>query len=186
MKRILWLDVETTGLDPCADYLLELAAQVTDEWGCRIGDGLHHIITPTLAAERRLNNGPDSDVVVPMHTASGLLEEMHSGDTVPEHVALAELLDLIDEHAPGARPGGRNVHYDLRVLDHHTSAVRAALSHRHVDLSTVELLVERVTGVKAPRHEDAAHRAWADVQREIDGWRWAIGMLGQVPRGEEE
>lgn len=46
---LLWMDVETTGLDPGTDVLLEIGMRCTSMDASETIDTLHRIISPTKA-----------------------------------------------------------------------------------------------------------------------------------------
>ena len=66
MDTLLWIDVETTGLDPDSDALLEIGMLYTD-------GGLHPIDAP-LDLVLRWDGTPD-DFIKGMHGPNGLLAE---------------------------------------------------------------------------------------------------------------
>ena len=65
MDTLLWIDVETTGLDPDSDALLEIGMLYTD-------GGLHPIDAP-LDLVLRWDGTPD-DFIKGMHGPNGLLD----------------------------------------------------------------------------------------------------------------
>ena len=48
VERIVWFDVETTGLDPECDLALEVGARVTDMRGVRVLDRDYHALIDVL------------------------------------------------------------------------------------------------------------------------------------------
>ena len=67
--RMVWIDLEMTGLDPQTDEVVEIAVIVTEADLTEIDDGLSIVIKPNDAPLAAMD-----DVVVAMHTASGLID----------------------------------------------------------------------------------------------------------------
>lgn len=167
-ERFLWLDVETTGLDPTGDLLLEVAA-----WPSRSADPfdlheldarswvlMHH---PTRLAEKL------SPFTWKMHSVNGLL-----GDVVSSTVTLKDLLEgLINTAPPDGMVGGatmwylagNSVHFDRGFLNHNVPEFARRLSHRILDVTSL-LLIARAAGHNIPKAEPA-HRAMDDVKQSI-------------------
>src|SRR5262245_20925387 len=101
-----------TGLDLENDALIEVAALVTDFELNVLGEGVDVVIKPPAAALAQMN-----DVVLQMHTDSGLLEELDEGRTLEEAQKL--VLDYVTAHVDaGARPplAGNSVATDRAFL----------------------------------------------------------------------
>jgi oligoribonuclease len=67
--RLVWIDLEMTGLDPTRDEIVEIAAIVTDAELTELDAGISLVVCPP---DLSILAGMD-DVVVRMHTESGLL-----------------------------------------------------------------------------------------------------------------
>lgn len=173
-QRILWLDVETTGLDPGKDVLLEVAA-----WSSRSEDPLD--LRAEDARTWVLKRKPEdvaarlSPFTWSMHCDNGLLREMFGeGAQVTDFEnMLLDLMVLIgvprdrmfDRHY---RPehlwklAGNSVHFDRSFLP---SGFVALLSHQHLDVSS-HLITARAYGDK-PEKQPPAHRALDDVGQSV-------------------
>ncbi|ETY72234.1 hypothetical protein [Bifidobacterium moukalabense] len=69
---LLWMDVETMGLDPDTDILLEIGMQCTSMDASETIDTLHRIISPDKG---RLTIGEREVTAFECHAANGLLRE---------------------------------------------------------------------------------------------------------------
>ena len=178
---LLWLDVETTGLDPFTDHLLEIAIQPT---------ALDRELTPleepfarTLGIPPSLRLRDIAPDVLEMHSRNGLWRDCRQSGLTPEGLArhiegIATKWNL-DSYATVAL-AGRSVHFDRAWLTSVLGEREIAalhLSHRHFDLTSIKTFAT-VAGVEFKVSEDA-HRAELDVQEDI---RLARRMLGRRGR----
>lgn len=131
-----WIDVETTGLDPINDIILEIGIIITDTDLNEIA-AQAWIITPGESrwALRRMD-----DVVREMHTTNGLLNELE-GEGVPPWVASDESRAFIQEHdAFGSPMCGSTVHFDRSMLNANMRPLLESFSYRNIDVSTIKEL----------------------------------------------
>lgn len=162
LPRLLWLDVETTGLD-LRDHLLEVGLVVTDENLNAVDQASRVLHIDGHARER------SDPVVQDMHDKNGLwVECAHSN-----WHSLSDLFEpLFDRWWPDPKDqvvlAGRNVaSFDRRWLERHAApSVLARFHHRHLDLTTF-----RILGVEVPKPAYEPHRALFDCYREIGNLR---------------
>src|SRR5690349_2246039 len=121
--RLVWIDCEMTGLDLARDALVEIAVVVTDGDLNVLGEGIDVVIRPP--DETLVDMAP---VVVEMHTASGLLDELPLGTTLTD--AEAQVLAYVREHVPEARKAplaGSSVYTDRGFIARDLPALDAHL-----------------------------------------------------------
>jgi oligoribonuclease len=160
--RFLWLDVETTGLDPAEDSLLELAfaeADLLDPFSVGVIDS--HVFR--FVATAKLNTFARD-----MHTKNGLLEECGRSTAV----TVREVEDMLLQRVPEVASrddrttlAGSSVHFDLSFVRVHMPRLAARLSYRVYDVSAVKLFCESLGMPRLPKAE--AHRAADDVRESI-------------------
>lgn len=177
--QFLWLDLETTGLDPYQKRILEWAAVLAAD--DQAGDlSVVQSFTSVIGT-----NGDDlskemDDYVTRMHTTNGLLAECAASkvtlaDSEAFFCGLAESL--------GAKPrsivlAGGTVHFDLGFVRVHMPRFAGFLSHRVFDVSTLKA-AERTWGGAFPDVKTDVHRALPDIlasleeARRIKAHRWA-------------
>src|SRR5215217_7476367 len=85
--RLVWIDCEMTGLDINVDELVEVAVVITDYDLKPVDPGFRIVIKADQPALDQMN-----EVVVKMHTTSGLLEE------IPGGVSLADAEYQVNEY----------------------------------------------------------------------------------------
>jgi oligoribonuclease len=156
--KLIWLDIETTGLDPRHDLILEIAAFETD---FDEPFAAHKIYEAVLPFHGEVELTP---LVQDMHTKNGLLEVCRTQSTAL-HAVEDDLMKLLPDGFEYVMAGS-SVHFDHSFIHAHMPAVSARFSHRHYDVSAVKLFAQSLGMPKFPKAE--AHRAAADVLESIE------------------
>jgi oligoribonuclease len=163
--RLVWLDLEMTGLDVERHVIVEIAALVTDDDLQPVDDGIDLIVhaTPEQLAEM-------DDFVRAMHTKSKLLPEIEAS-TLSLAAAGAQVLEYVRSHvAEGTAPlCGNSIGVDRRFLDRHLPELDKFLHYRSVDVSSFKELCRRWYPAVYKKRPDKTetHRALADVRESI-------------------
>jgi oligoribonuclease len=168
---LVWIDLEMTGLDPSRHTIVEIATIVTDDELEIIEEGPDLVVhqPPEALAEM-------DDVVVEMHTGSGLLKEIEAS-TVSLEEAGAQTLAFIRKHVTEPRSVplcGNSIGTDRRFLAIYLPEIEEYLHYRSVDVSSVKELAQRwYPGVvaKAP-NKSGAHRALDDIRESVAELRY--------------
>jgi oligoribonuclease len=168
--RMVWIDCEMTGLSLAHDALIEVAALVTDSELNVLGEGVDVVIRPPAES---LDTMPD--VVRSMHTASGLLDELAGGMTLPEAERI--VLDYVRSHVAEPRKAplcGNSVSTDRGFLARDMPTLEQHLHYRIVDVSSVKELARRWyprAYFNSPEKK-GNHRALADIRESIAELRY--------------
>lgn len=144
MTDLLWVDIETTGLYPELNHILEVSMFVTDADLRMITDPLN-VIRSFDPAEWDFVVGNLLPAVNKMHTENGLLDKVYElsetqGDNQPD-VAL-ELASFTADYE-GLPLAGSSVTFDKQFLDAHYPVATRPLHYRTIDVSTVKELAKR-------------------------------------------
>jgi oligoribonuclease len=161
MIRLLWLDLETTGLDPENDAILAIGAVFTDAHLVCLADSVEIVLAPTSAQLAGM-----SDFVTKMHMKSGLLLDCQSPSAVTFEKAYQEILDYVTSYAGDRNTtylAGSSVHFDRSFLAEQMPLVLTHVSHRHVDVSTLDI-VAKSWGEEISVRE-AEHTPLSDLDR---------------------
>lgn len=185
-NRIVWVDLEMTGLDPSRHVIVEVAALVTDAELNIIDDGVDLVVHATDAELAEMD-----DFVTQMHSDNGLLDDIKAS-TVSIEEAEDAVLALVEKHCDPAHPAplaGNSIATDRTFIKAQMPRLDAALHYRMIDVSTVKELSRRwfpKAYFNQPQ-KGMAHRALADIVesiRELDYYRRAVFVPAPGPDTE--
>lgn len=163
-EKILWLDLEMTGLIPTRDKIVEVAAIVTD-WNftelATFDSGVGNdpeAIRDMLDADPWFAQFPENKKkFIELAANSPALEEVED-----------RLLELINEHFPHDAPallGGNSIHMDRQFIRQYWPRLEARLHYRMLDVSAWKVVMIGKFGTEFKKKE--AHRALDDVRESI-------------------
>ncbi len=161
------MDLEMTGLEPETDVIVEIATLITDDDLNIIAEGPDLVIHQSDEVLARMNQ-----IVVDMHTKSGLLEAIKSS-TITLEEAGAATLEFIRQHIPEARTiplCGNSIGTDRRFLAKYLPEIENYLHYRSVDVSTIKELARRwypKLGSDRP-NKGGTHRALDDIRASVN------------------
>ncbi|MFN8172465.1 MAG: oligoribonuclease [Candidatus Nanopelagicales bacterium] len=168
--RLVWIDCEMTGLDPGYDEIVEIACIVTEADLTELDAGISIVVKPSDEPLATMD-----DVVVRMHSESGLMEEIPGGTTLED--AQQRVLEYVRSHVGEPRKAplaGSSVYVDRGFLARYMPELDVYLHYRVIDVSTIKELARRwyprvyfATPVKTGNH-----RALADIRESIAELRY--------------
>lgn len=162
-QRILWIDLEMTGLDPIEDRILEVAALVTD-WDFKEIARYEAVkkVGPALMKKRMVGEFWDEYATVRDALVAQNLTGKN-GRTVEN-----ELLDFISEHVGEDKVllAGNSIHQDRKFIENEWPRLNDRLHYRMLDVSAWKVVFEGKYGKKFAKPE--AHRALEDIRGSIE------------------
>lgn len=166
-ERIVWLDMEMTGLWPESCVPIEVAAIITEGDLSELGMMEAIIHQPEGALENMI------PVVREMHTKNGLLERVRASSTTLQE-ADEELAALIAEYCePGkAVLAGNTIHQDRLFIRRYFPESEKTLHYRMIDVSSIKELVKRWYGEDKGFSKSSDHTAAEDIRSSIRELRY--------------
>lgn len=172
-KRILWIDLEMTGLDPVHDRILEVGAIVTD-WDFNEIATYEAVkkVESTLLKERMVGEFWDefSDV------RTALIEQNQGGKS--SRTVESELLAFINEHIGTEGKvllAGNSIHQDRRFIANEWHRLDERLHYRMLDVSAWKVVFEGKFKKKFSKAE--AHRAIEDIRGSIEELQYYLKKI---------
>lgn len=174
--RLVWIDLEMTGLDENRCVVLEIATLVTEADLTLVAEGPELVIRAT---DDELAAMPQ--VVREMHAKSGLTERSRKSK-VSVADAEAQTLAFIRAHcrSKGVHPlCGNSIATDRRFLARHMPRIDRHLSYRMIDVSSVKELARRWYPAEFDGRPEKrkGHRSLADIRESVEElryWRRAV------------
>ena len=167
-KRLIWVDMEMTGLNPDADRVIEIATIVTSLELDILAEG------PVIAIHQ------SDEVLAQMdewntrtHTNSGLVDRVKASD-FNEASAAQEILCFLDEWVtPNRSPMcGNSICQDRRFMARHLPSLETFFHYRNLDVTTLKLLANYWRPELAPAPKRNVHEALADIRESIEELRY--------------
>jgi oligoribonuclease len=172
MEKLLWLDMEMTGLDVSKEVPIEVAAIVTDLEFKEL-EQFHAVIKQPQA----LLDGMD-DWNTTHHGASGLTAQVPLGSE-PSLVE-TQLIQLVDRHYLGERPvlAGNSIGQDRLFINKYFPTLAAKLHYRMLDVTAWKILLNEKFNIQYEKKN--AHRAVDDIRESIAEMAFYLSFI-KVP-----
>ncbi|KLJ02119.1 oligoribonuclease [Luteimonas sp. FCS-9] len=179
-NRLIWIDLEMTGLDTDHDQILEIATVVTDGELNVLAEGPELAIVQPLDVLEAMDDWNRNQ-----HKRSGLWTR-----SVEQGVGLAEaqartLAFLEQWVTPGRSPMcGNSICQDRRFLHRQMPALEKFFHYRNLDVSTLKELARRwAPQVLSGFTKHSAHTALSDVHDSIDELRHYRRHMAALAQG---
>ena len=177
-QRLIWIDLEMTGLDTDNDSILEIATVVTDAELNVLAEGPELAVSHPVEALEAMDDWNRNQ-----HRRSGLWQRVLE-EGVPMAEAESRTVAFLAEWvAAGASPMcGNSICQDRRFLHRLMPNVERHFHYRNLDVSTIKELARRwAPQVSAGLNKESAHTALSDVRdsiAELRHYRQFMGVLG--------
>jgi oligoribonuclease len=168
-SRLIWIDMEMSGLNPETDRVLEVAIVITD------GDLNTVAEAPVLVvhqSEQVLSAMDDWNKST--HSKSGLVERVRASK-LSEGEAQEQMLAFLTHYVPPriSPMCGNSVHQDRRFLAKYLPELEGYFLYRNLDVSTLKELARRwKPQIMAGLTKHGKHEALADIHESIEELRY--------------
>ena len=169
--KLLWMDLEMTGLEPDKDRILEVAAIATDmklnpiatyEAVVKVPDEL---IKSRMVGEFWEQNAKTRDALIAQNTSGK-----------PIKIVEQELLQFISDHfGKIIYLAGNSIHQDRKFIDREMPNLSQKLHYRMLDVSAWKIYFEHAKHQKFQKPEH--HRALDDINGSIEELKWYLTFL---------
>lgn len=180
--RLVWVDMEMSGLQPETDRILEIAMIVTDGDLNIVAEGPVLVVHQEDAVLDRMdawNKGT--------HGKSGLIDKVKAS-TLTEVEVEAECLAFLKQHVKSSISPmcGNTIHQDRRFMNRYMPKLEAYFHYRNIDVSTIKELCKRWQPEIAKGFlKQQAHTALADIIESVDELRYYREKLFIPTIGDE-
>jgi oligoribonuclease len=161
--KLLWVDLEMTGLDPTKDVILEVAAEVTDFNFKTLASYEACVRHPRELVEERMDqNNWWADYPKNRDAFIQKLDEAKPSDAIEQ-----DLIKLIETQF-GSEPAilaGNSIHNDRNFIKQWWPKLDAKLHYRMLDVTALKVLFQGKYTVEYDKPE--VHRAYDDIRASI-------------------
>ena len=169
--KLLWIDLEMTGLEPEKDRILEVAAVAT-AWDLAPMAELTAVVKqdPKLMESRMVGEFWEKNKA----SREALMAQNENGKTTEE--VEDEILAFVDKNfGKEVILAGNSIHQDRKFIDREMPRLSRRLHYRMLDVSAWKVYFEGARGKKFVKPE--AHRALSDIQGSIEELKYYLGFL---------
>lgn len=166
--KLLWVDLEMTGLDPVKQRIIEVAAVITDfnlEEAARYEAIIHQ-------PDEVLDNAEQW----PKDNMSELFDAVRRSEK-DEETVVGELLGLIQAHFGEEKAvlAGNSIHQDRRFIRQWWPKLEEVLHYRMLDVSSFKIWMQGALNKEFVKEEN--HRALGDIEESIIELKWCLEQL---------
>lgn len=165
--NLVWLDLETSGVDVERRAILEVAMVITDKNLNVIAEGPDLVIYQPKDVLDNLDKWCKKQ-----HRVSGLLDEVRKSSVSLEQ-AESELISFASQYCPPRECPlcGNSICFDRRFIIRYMPRLDAFLSYRNVDVSSIKELARRwcphaLSAIG--NSKTSKHRALSDIRESIN------------------
>ncbi len=169
--KLLWIDLEMTGLDPEKDRILEVAAIATDMELNEIGNMEAVVrVDEDLMKSRMVGEFWEKN----KKSYDALFAQNASGEDVG--AVEKKILEFLDKNF-GAEIylAGNSIHQDRKFIEREMPELNKRLHYRMLDVSAWKIYFENALNKKFIKPDN--HRALEDIKGSIEEFKWYLSFI---------
>ena len=169
--KLLWIDLEMTGLSPVTDKILEVAAIATDFDLNEVARFEAVVkVSPRLMKKRMVGEFWEKNAA----SRDALFAQNKSGK--PAKVVEVELLEFLDKYfGDEIYLSGNSIHQDQKFIERDWPKLNSRLHYRMLDVSAWKIFFENALNKKFVKRD--AHRALDDIEGSIEELKFYKGFI---------
>ena len=169
--KLLWIDLEMTGLEPEKDRILEVAAIATDFKLETVATYQAIVkVDEELMEERMVGEFWEKNA----KSRDGLMRQNAEGKPIRD--VEDELIKFVDEYcAKEVYLAGNSIHQDRKFIEREMPDFNKKLHYRMLDVSAWKIYFENALNKKFIKPEN--HRALDDINGSIEELKWYLTFL---------
>ncbi|MFN7454204.1 MAG: oligoribonuclease [Pseudobdellovibrionaceae bacterium] len=173
-KKLLWIDMEMTGLDVEKEVVIEVAAIVTD-YSFQVLDTYETVVNQPQTYLAAMDDWNKEH-----HSQSGLLAKIPYGKT-PDQVE-EDLLKLVEKHWPQPEKkddmpimAGNSIGQDRLFMNKYFKKLSSKIHYRMLDVTSWKIIFNEKFSMKYEKKN--SHRALDDVRESIEELKFYMSAV---------
>ena len=169
--KLLWVDLEMTGLSPVEDRILEVAAIATDFEFNEVARMEAVVkVSEDLMKKRMVGEFWEKNY----ESRDALMAQNKDGKSAKEVEDM--LLEFVDKNfGKEVYLAGNSIHQDQKFIEREWPRLQERLHYRMLDVSAWKIYFENALDKKFTKRE--AHRALDDIEGSIEELKYYLGFL---------
>lgn len=181
--KLLWMDMEMTGLDPMLDRILEVGVIVTD-FEFKELEVYEAIVKQDDKTLDRMKQAPwfewqgshrvQTSTVYDLAKENGLLDKISDG--MDEDQVEQDVMDIVHRYfKQPAVLAGNSIHQDRRFIRQWWKNLESMLHYRMLDVTSFKVVMQGIEGKEFQKPD--SHRALEDIRGSIAELRYYLDQF---------